>query len=206
MQRTYRRKRYARKNYARKRKPSKAFTRKVLKVVRKVQEKKYWPFLNSTTISLVGSLLDVSGVTQGDTDVTRDGDQLTVKSMIINFSNTVADGSNYLRFIAFQWYPATTPTSADVILDTTQPIISPYAHDTRYQYRILQDKLCYVDTDDPNRLCMMKVTRGFKTRTIQYIGGGTTGTNKIYVFVFSDSGAAPHPAVAWSGKLNFVDS
>lgn len=190
-------------------KPTKNFARKVLKVVKRTQEKKFYPFANSTTVSSVGYLLDLTTIPQGDTDTTRDGDMLRVSSIQVNFAWAAADAYNICRMVMFQWMPASSPGSppalADIFADTTNAVISTFAHDTRKSYRILLDRTCVVDADDPMKICKMYVYKKFM-RNIQYAGGTTTGRGNIYVWLVTDSGAVTHPAVTWSGKTNFTDS
>lgn len=201
------RKRYPRRRYSRR--PTKAFTSKVLKVVKRTQEKKYYPYANSGTVGSTGYLLDLTTIPQGDTDTSRDGDALRVTSIQINFAWAAADAYNICRMVMFQWMPASSPGSppalSDIFVDTADAVISPFAHDTRKSYRILADKTCIVDTDDPMKICKMYVYRKFM-RNIQYSGGTTTGTGNIYCWLVTDSNVSTHPAVSWSGKTNFTDS
>lgn len=210
MTRMSRRPRVRRSKYTTK-KPSKAFVGKVLKVVRRTQEKKYWPFNNNITVNTAGTLLHLTNISQGDTDVTRDGDMLRVNSIQITFSVNNADAYNILRFVVFQWKPAsngatTPPALGDIFLDTTNAVISPFNHDSRQNYRILMDRRCVTDSVQyPVKIVKMFITRKFY-RNIQYSSGTTVASNNIYCWAVSDSGVSAHPAVTYSGKTSFTDS
>lgn len=191
-------------------KPSKVFTRKVRKVLNKSSEKKYLNYVNSSTVDNTGALiLKLSEVSQGDTDTTRDGDQMTIRSLQFNMSFAIADTTNYVRVIFFQWLQNTQmglPTASNILLDVvTAPWLSPYSHDYRYNFRILGDHLIRLDSQVPLVYKKMFFKR-FARRKVQYVGASSTAyTNGIFALVVSDSSAVPHPSVQWSGKLNFSD-
>ena len=60
----------------------------------------------------INSLTDIA---QGDTDITRDGDQLYMGSITFFKQWINADNVNTCRFIVFQWFPATTPVGTDIL-------------------------------------------------------------------------------------------
>lgn len=194
-----------RKKYRRRTRVSKPFYRKVKRVFNSIAEKKYYPYDNTSTVSTTGNMLFLSSIPQGDTDTTRDGDSIYIRSIQINFTVAYADAYNQLRFILFQWLPQTTPTLADILLHPTYPTISVFNHDSRRNYRILKDRRCIVDADDPT--CMLKIYSYNKfIRKIQYTGGTTVGNNNIYCLAVSDSNVVNDPSISWSGKINFTDA
>lgn len=209
---------YQRRRFSRyRRKPSmgtrkrryKKFVRKVKHIANTAGEKKYFAVSSGgpQTVDYSGVITSISNVAQGDTDVARDGDQLYLRSLEIHWEAIVADVFNVLRFIVVQWYPATTPVVSDILLTpgTVDSHMSPYNHDTRFQFRILYDKRVTINTDKPSALLKVRIRR-FARRRIQYLGGTTDGQNKIYVLKISDSGAVPHPTIQNFSKLNFGDS
>lgn len=202
--------RYRRKpQYARK--PSKQFARKVRKVMQSVQEKKYWPYTSNISVSSAGYLLHLTNIAQGDSDTTRDGDALNLKSILINLSAAAGDTYNIMRYTIFQWLPSSslsvaTPTLGDIYQDTTTPVISTFAHDSRKNYRILYDTSFTVDTDFPNKVKHIRIYGKKLIRQVQYVGGTVVGNNNVYMWAVSDSGAATHPSVTYVGKTNFTDS
>lgn len=200
---------YRKRVYRPKKKVSKAFSTKVLKVVRRTQEKKTWPFASNTTVSSAGYLLDLTSIPQGDTDGSRDGDALRVLSIQLTCAWTAADAYNIVRMVIFQWMPPSSigapPALADIFQDTATPVISAFTHDTRKSYRILCDRRAVVDSDDPCKIFKMVCYKKMN-RNLQYVGGTTTGRGNIYCWLVSDSAVSAHPACSWSGKTNFTDS
>lgn len=210
--RSYRPRKYGkprRRYYSR---PSKSFSKKVNKVVMKSSEKKYWDVATTTSVDLSGSITDLTAIPQGDTDQTRDGDQLQIRSIKGKAQIQVADTTQIVRFIIFQWYMdtnvvGTAPTVGQILqsVGTGYGPMSGYNHDGRYNYRVLYDRTCFLDTTDKVQ-CGLQwfINKGLR-RKIQFHGGATGGKNKIYLLLLSDSGAATHPAVIYYNRVSFSD-
>lgn len=212
---------YARRKFIRRRRPvryrryggGKRLVKTIRRVINRQAEKKYFDYSANTTVSNSGYLLKLSEVPQGDSDVSRDGDQLTIRSLQFNTETLVGvnetGGTNKVRIIIFQWFPNTAagyPTLNNLLLDVTSPFLSPYAHDYRFNFRILADRTASVDDGDPSRMMKFFIRR-FARRKIQYVGASATSyTNGLFAYLVSDSGAIPHPTVYWSGKLNYSDT
>lgn len=194
--------------FRRRRFKQKRFKKFIKRVANMGAEKKYFYVTSGgpQTVDSTGSITSVSDISQGDTDITRDGDQVYLRSIEFVWEADVADTFNQVRFIVVQWYPPTTPVVSDVLIGTgTTTFFMPYNHDKRFNFKILYDRTVTVDTNTPSKLSRkIQVIRGFRRR-IQYLGGATDGTNKIYVLKISDSGAASHPLVDNYFKLNFSD-
>lgn len=203
--RNYRR----RKPVARKRR-YKRFVKRVKAIANKAGEKKFFATTSGgfQGIDWTGTITSISDVSQGDTDVTRDGDQIYIRSLEMSWEVAVGDTYNIVRLIVLQWFPATTPTISDILLTSgnNDSVLSPYSHDTRFQFKVLYDRKIHVNTDRPNMSLRFRIWRNFRFRRIQYIGGGTTGQNKIYILKISDSGAVPNPTMANFAKMNFSDN
>lgn len=178
--------------------------------IAKQSEKKYLSTLTSIAKDWNGSVLDLCNIAQGDTDGTRDGDELYVKSVRVKSLVSVADTYNICRTILFQWYDDTTPTGADILsntyVGTINAPLAPYHHDLSSKFKILYDKTILLDTYHPYMLLDTGyITGGFK-RKVQFSSGGTTGVNKIYLLQISDSGALTHPTMLAVAQVNFTDS
>lgn len=178
-------------------------------------EKKYHLTADSDTTFTVanynGIIFSVSEVAQGNTDITRVGDQLTIRSLEVSYFFTCS-ASLLARIVVFQWIPNSTPTVADVLLNnyigTTKAPITPYSHDGRYQFRILMDRLYHMANGtgcDSAILADKKMVIRFPVRKIQYASGGTTGTNKIWCIIIGNTSAASLNCL-YNFKLNFSDS
>lgn len=155
---------------------------------------------------------DLSNVAQGQTDITRVGDELYISSYQLRYVGKAnsTDGKNLLRVILFQWSSNSTPTAANVIstMNSERTPISPFLHDNRGLYRILYDRTHVMVFDTSSEMVQGKVmiTRGFKTRKMRFESAATTGYNKIWLIAVSDSAASSQPTISWQGRLNFRDS
>lgn len=157
-----------------------------------------------------GNIVSLSSVAQGDTDTTRDGDSLYIRSIRLMGDITVADSTNLYRVIVFQWLDDTTPVASDVLsstyLGTANACNASYHHDQRKKFRIMFDKRYVLDSTDNTRLLIdTKQLRPF-VRKIQYTAATTTGTNKIWGLFVSDSSAVSHPSLNYVSKMNFNDA
>lgn len=208
--RTYRRRTMTRPRKSFRRYRYKKFVKKVKAIANKAGEKKFFATTSGgfQGVDWTGTITSISDISQGDTDVTRDGDQVYIRSLEFSWEVSVGDTYNIVRLLVVQWFPATTPAVTDILLTngSNDGVLSPYNHDSRFQFKVLYDRKIHVNTDMPNRSLKFRLYKNFRYRRIQYIGGGTTGQNKIYIIKISDSGAAPNPTMANFGKLNFSDN
>lgn len=180
------------------------------KQIAKQAEKKYHLATTTGAKDWAGACIDLTGIAQGDTDITRDGDELYLKSIRLKSLIQYADTYNACRTIIFQWYDDTTPTPGDVLSPTyvggQQAPLAPYKHDLASKFKILFDKTILVDTYRPHAILDTGyITGGFKRR-VHFTAGGTTGVNKLYLLQISDSGVSTHPTMIAVARLNFTDS
>lgn len=158
-----------------------------------------------------GSVFDISLISQGDTDQTRDGDKIYVKSIIGRMTLTAGDATNFLRVIIVQWLAENSGiTITKVIQSLTGAINQSYAHDYASARKILYDKTFTLGSANTAsvptvRTAKFMITRGFK-RTINFLGGSTDGYNKLYMVCVSDSGGVPNPTLAYSVRVRYTDS
>ena len=158
------------------------------KLEKEIGEKKYYALavsnpLEGALISNLGSVGSLSSVPQGDSDTTRDGDQLTISSLEIRYNmflNIVSAAAtnpqeiNNMRLIIFQWYPDSTPIVSDILLTTH--VLAPYQHDKRFMFKILYDKSHILTCQNTTVVAAnvnssivqhIRLNRGYK-RKIQY--------------------------------------
>ncbi len=176
----------------------------------KLEHKYYRATDSGTGVDFGGACYDITPVPQGDTDVTRDGDKINADSLDISYNWTLGDTTNICRIIIFQWHPNSTPTVANILntVGATNAVCSSYNVDNEQQYKILHDKTYYLSSVAyPQRGVSDKVwiKSGFE-RNMQFVAGGTTGTNHFYKLVISDSGAAPNPLLNSDSRLRFTDA
>lgn len=177
-------------------------------------EKKYWMVETGgyINISNAGSVVSLSDVPNNLTDLGRDGDQLTIRSLEVNYTMYGSGAApSCMRLIIFQWFLDTVPTIGDILLrisGSAEYVNAPYNHDKRYQFNILHDRRVGFNADGVTdkthnfRGYILKFSRD----RIQYQGTSTTGTNKIYYLTVSDDGLTPFPTISFMSKLNFSDS
>lgn len=179
--------------------------------IRKHSEKKWLQTQNSAQSTNAGTIISFTEVPQGDTDVTRDGDQLTLRSLelsvdVVGLTGVTGNSQMLTRFIVFQWLPNTTPAASDVVISTDLGSgFAPrtfYNHQNRFEFRILHDRLFY--TDEYHQVVGEHImVSDFHNRKVQYTPGSTsTATNKLYMLVVSNQTGSTY---AYNAKLNFSD-
>lgn len=191
-------------------------------IVNCASEKKFFnDHLGVSDAINTGAITTISSVPQGDLDSTRDGDQLTIRSIELRWQASSSPGTgtslqDSVRLILFQWFPATVPTAAQIIFTGLAATLAPYNHDTRFQFKILYDKVVNVtkasatpiqNANSIISLPPVMITNGMK-RKIQYTSGSSTvASNMLYVLYCSDvaNGAGNNPQVDFITKLNFSD-
>lgn len=188
-------------------------TKKLInKTLHAKSETKYHDVNTQTTADYAGSVIDLCSVSQGDTDITRDGDQLYISSLQLRWEVIQADSTNNCRLLVFQWLADSsdtgTPGVSDILSSTFIGGINapnaPYKHDNRFQYKILLDQRFALSDDKPSQIGIKYLTRGMK-RKIQYVAAGNSGTNKIYMILISDSSAVSHPTFNIATRLKYKD-
>jgi len=206
------------KKYYKKSKKSKNVSKPMQKAIQKVvnrslskeQEEKYQVFYLATNVDYSGAIVDVTAISQGDTDTTRDGDEIMPKSLNIRGTFVNADSTNAYRLIVFRYKNDTSLTGNPAmtnILNLTASVTAPfqsYYHDARKTYNILHDSMYVTDTNNSIRKFNLHIPLARKS--VNYINGATTGINKIYVGVISDSAASTHPAVSLVAEIRYTDS
>lgn len=187
----------------------------VKRIIGKGRETKHFHYVNGAGISqsTVATITNLSGVTQGDSDTTRDGDTLTLKSM--RFSATIAGADTYNRFriILFRWNAnnATAPVVGDLLMNSAGSLVDvliPTVIDGKSQFHIIHDRTYVTTTAGKSSLGVLKTFYGKKlgAKNIQFEGGANTGYKHVYMLTVSDSGAASHPIIYFSNLLRYTDS
>lgn len=175
---------------------------------------KFWVYRTfNASQSSTPTINPLTDIGQGTTDQQREGDQLTIRSIEVNWSwngssLTTPDQSNIGRIIVFQWFPATVPSAANILADLTPAYVtlSPYNHDSRFQFKILLDKKSPISLNGPSVTYNRRYIKGGMKRKIQYIAGSSVvAANMIYVLMVSDSGVIPDPIGTYAIKVNYSD-
>lgn len=182
----------------------------VKKLISSGRENKYLDVLLATSELYGGAVYSLSNVPQGDTDTTRDGDQLVQRAIRIKGNSIVADSTNIARLIVFRWKNESTPVVGDILsatyVGTSRAPFSPYHHDGRTNFTVLYDKNFATDT--------YNIQRTFDTGWInlrnkkQYFtaGSATAQKNGIFCLIITDSAAVSNPFLNLVSRLTFQDS
>lgn len=193
--------------------------KKVIKrMVRAPVEGKFFDTQFSLTATTSGQIFQMTNVPQGDTDQTRDGDQLTPTSLECRGEWLGGDSTNTCRFIIFKWKPTinsffpSVATSTNGILQSVGGFspFAPYNHDIVVNGKnatILWDQYFDIQTNTAttiNKHFNFTIRKGLSK--MQFVSGGTSSTNQLCGLIISDSAALPNPGFVASFRLNYTDA
>lgn len=164
------------------------------------RELKYYPGLVETTVPANGT---VNTMTQpiivGDTTDTRDGNQINVAKIMVNFSMfmSTVPTVDFVRFVIFadNQSNGVYPTFTDVLVAT-----DPNASYTRQvvvtkRFRILHDKLFSLTTGGNNRAITHRAVINLKNHVVNYNGStsveASNGKGAIYFLICGDESTNP---------------
>jgi hypothetical protein len=164
--------------------------------------------------------LAISAIPQGDTDSTRDGDQVNLLSLWIKFETYLqgAGGTNdftdQVRLVIYRYHPMSTgaaPVPATVLTDLSvaqSATMTPFTWDNRKDYTVILDKTFNLSGNGPSDL-------GFHTKIkwkqpgipAHFSAGSTTlQTNGLFVMIMSDSLVATHPQYNIYTRVEYSDA
>jgi len=121
--------------------------KKVMKVENNFERKYNTNSYNGTVSNTLASLINLTAITQNDTGAGRDGDSITIKSILIDmlaYGSGNTDDINLVRVIVVRdlQQVASTAPAVGSILETPGLFTSPYALETnRDRFKILLDKV-----------------------------------------------------------------
>jgi hypothetical protein len=168
-------------------------------------ELKWFAKAISSNLDYAGVIFDLSAITQGDTDLTRDGDSVNKEFIEINYQLVRGDITNALRIVLFQYGLNSTPTPTDIwtnLGSSSAPygIIYP---DAKQYVKVLEDRLYSVGDVNTNIVDSIRLKLSGK---VQFASATTVGTSKLYLLAISDSAASSHPTIVGSSFLHFRDA
>lgn len=197
------------------RRPKKLNKREKTQVKRMItanQEIKYYDLsLIGIPVDHYGVLHDLTPVNQGSTDTDRIGDQLTLRSVAIR---GYAQGSsvstyNVMRMVLFQWKPNSTPAVGDImnVLANTNAPNSFSKWDLKEQYNVLKDwRILLRGTDYQAQLFYHKISGKKLRKKLQFVAGGNSSNNRVYLLVVTDDGASPYPGITYQSRITYTDA
>lgn len=186
----------------------------VKKMINKVQEKKFYDLIVDDATSTSGTILSLTDIAQGDTDFTRDGDQINVKSWNFRFQMTGADNSNAYRIIIFRWNVPTNyrvPVVSDILNVSGLPVTAipnaQYVFDNKRQkqFSVVYDKILGVAAAGPG--IIVKATKAYVNGLpISFNASTTDGEGKLFMLLLSDSNTLAHPRLSGVFRTVYTDS
>lgn len=152
------------------------------------------------------SYTKLSDVSQGDTDVTRDGDAIMPTSLEFNYQLICGDTTNIFRILIVRCKLGDTTSDYFAVNNSTLAPLSPFVHDTRSDFEVLYDSTHNLDSVSHNSITKRVMLKLAPSKQIQFTGGTTTyGKNGLYLLLCSDSSAVAHPTISYYSRLNFLD-
>lgn len=162
-----------------------------------------------------GTIIDMSNILSGDTDETRDGDQIRILKWSMNMAVLAGDQTNLIRCIVFRWNVMSsykTPLPADILNFAGFPLaVIPTAQYTwdnvrQKQFTVLYDKLFAVSLNAGPAI-IAKQKKVYKLGLpVNYEAATANGEGKIYMLFISDSTAGPNPQAIGDFRIEYNDS
>lgn len=208
----YRRTGYRRRGAKATPKLKQTINRQVKAVLKKDVELKAYtarPF-SASSISTAATIVKISGIVRANDNVSRDGNQVSVTRVDLQGFADVADDSNLVRIIVFQWRDddiSYTPVAAD-ILQNAASFYDMYNFTNRHRFTVLWDRTFNVDSTDPAKPFKRSIYGKKLAKVLEYSGAtdsSITGKHQIYVLAVSDSGAIAHPTLDMMTRVYFKD-
>lgn len=186
----------------------------IKKTMMKTAETKFWDFNVDLNPDVNGIIVPLTDVPQGDTDVSRDGDQLRILKYSHRLSVIPADTSNLVRVIIFRWNVMSSykaPLTTDLLAIGGAPVATiptaNYVFDNQRQrqFTILSDRLYPVALNGPAILARYQ-KKSMKGLPINFEASTVNAKGKLYLLAISDSSATAHPRIVGNTRIIFNDS
>jgi len=186
--------------------------RQVEQMIRGEQEIKFLDVVNSTTASYGGTVIALSDMGQGTTNVTRIGNKIMPRKLSFRATLRAADSYNVVRTIIFRWnqrFSTDPPDSSDVLelVNSTNAVNSPLTFNLSAEYKVLYDNVEVLVLSTSTNTAYLKVDLTLKQKEISYFGSSSTDVlDGMYVLFISDSSVTTHPSIDYYSRLRFTDS
>jgi len=147
-----------------------------------------------------GDLVTLNSISQGDTDTTRDGDALNLKSLSIHYELDATSASNGVRIIIFKDHQNSISAVSDVMASTglTTSYLEHAVWDNRRRYKVIFDRIWRLDAVY-SQVEVGKINVNLKGLRTQYLSGTTTiTTGALKMILLSNVNPA---GVCPTGKL-----
>jgi len=186
--------------------------KQVEQMIRGEQEIKFLDVVNSISISYGGTVVSLSDLGQGSTNITRIGNKITPRSLQWRMTLTCADSYNIVRFIVFRWnqrFSLDPPDTSDILqlVNSTNAVNAPYTFDERAAFKIIHDETITMVLSTSRNTFYVQGDLRLKQKEIDYFGSSTTDVmNGYYCMFISDSSVTTHPAANYYFRLQYADS
>lgn len=180
---------------------------KGLKKLVNVEMKHYDKNSTGQNMTDAGTIYTVNDVSQGDTDLTRDGDSLKNQSVQIKIQcNANSNQQNNGRVIVF-WDKENKTSATTDLLETADPF-SFKAYDTRFQTKVLWDKrIVFSSTAVENgQIHTFDINLPLGAHTQFEAGTTTINTGALKILFLSDQNATNYPTYSVYSRLLFTDN
>lgn len=185
----------------------------VQRMIRSNEEVKYLDVnIPSTSVDFSGEQFALSDIPQGNTGLSRVGDECRLVKCEIDFCIKLGTSPNQMRVILYQWIQmsdASHPVAADIV-ENLGSAIAPYQPTqwaNRRKMKILRDKRYILETAGPTVISDRFVLRtGFRRNVIFSIGSTTLKQNGLFLLAISDDGAVTYPTIFGTSRVYFTDS
>lgn len=150
----------------------------------------------SAQVSTTGAIYTLTkGIPQGDTQKSRTGSMVTLKSMLLRYAVKGADATNLMRVIVFQWNCSGDPTMADVIQSTaSEQWLQPLNTENSSNINVIHDNLIALTYTGTAITCYKEYKKWkFGLKSFWTEGAATNEKGNIYMLVISDSNVTAHP-------------
>jgi hypothetical protein len=164
--------------------------------------------------------LAISAVPQGDTDSTRDGDQINLKSLWVKFETYLQgtggtnDFTDQVRLMIYRYHPMSSgaaPVPATVLQDLSvaqSATMTPNTWDNRKDYTVILDETFNLSGNGPSDIGFSKkFDWGTPGIPAHFSAGSTTlQTNGLFAMIMSDSLVATHPQFNFYSRVVYSDA
>lgn len=185
-----------------------------------------YPSIEWKTKDIVAAQVNVSNagyanypmfqLAQGDTNSTREGDNVSLRHMTLNLSLTRGDTSNIVRVLVVAT-PSATPLTVTNVLQypnwsTSYEAVlsSPYrtqASNNEQTYQVLFDKVYNLAGDISTIVDRIKMKMPKKGKKCEFVGTSSVSPNNynISLLAISDSTGSPHPRIGYTFRSKYID-
>ncbi len=191
---------------------------KALKIARKVKslmnvELKFVDIVTTPTVNTTATIHQASLLNQGDTGSTRDGSQVRVKSLLVNYSivlHTSAVATNVRVIIVSDTQTnGALFAASDLLEDITanDAINSPYNLDNIYRFRILSDKRYALCDSGRKNIIVSKFIKLNTPMRFSDTGNGIADIlSQSYAVLFISNEATNVPTVNLHTRMRYLDN